>query len=181
MQQKFSRRNILRHVLRHIVTSLSTAIVLAIAYCFFITYIDFEILLSTQLIPYAIAIAIGLVVTLPGLSITASRRISSIFLAIYCVATIGLTPLLLGDRLPFVRLYQDLHPGMTIDQVQQQIARHYPPNGKYGQPLLEQSMANGRPVDNRISIFRDPDDRRRDEIFITVADGRVANIGYIDD
>jgi hypothetical protein len=171
MQQKFPRLNILRRI----VIPLSTTIVLTIVYYFFTIYIDFVILLSTQPMPYAIAIAIGLVVTLPGLSVTASRKISSILLGIYCVVTIGVTPLLLGDRPPFVRLYQDLHHGMTIAQVQQQIARHYPPNGKYRQPLFEQSTAKD------ISIFRDPSNRSRDEIFITVTDGKVANVGYIDD
>jgi hypothetical protein len=171
MKRQFPRLNILRHMIIPVVT----ALLLTIVWFLFITFIHFTVLLSTQLLPYVLAIMIGAVVALPGLAHHASRKVSAILLGIFCMATIGYDFVAPDERKPFVVFYQDIRPGMTITQVQQKLDQHYPPNGQPIKPVITPSEPD------RFVIFLNPNDRRWNEITMLVKDGKVVNTAYIDD
>jgi hypothetical protein len=152
-----------------------TTIGLGLVWFTFLSLLDLAILWSIQPMPYIQTLLIGLCVALPGLVIRVSRKPTIILLSIFCVATIGLNFHDFSGRKEFVWFYHDIRPGMTVAEIQQKLDQHFPNNGKYSKPIFTQSSPNNR------SILRDPKNPDRDEIFISLDNGQVVNVGYIDD
>jgi hypothetical protein len=162
-------------IFKVLIIPLITAIGLSFVWFPFFGLLDLAIVMSVEPMPYIQTILIRLLVALPGLVISASRKPTATLLSIFAIATIGLNFSDFGGRKEFVWFYQDIHRGMTSAEIQQKLDQHFPTNGKYPKPIFTQSNPKN------YSILRDRQHRDRDEILILLDNGKVVNAGYIDD
>ena len=113
-----------------------------------------------------------------------SKRVAFLVVALVLLVppafvTVAVFPELVDARFrTYKRFYRDIEVGMTRAEVDQLIARHYPPNGKRGEPFVCEDF------ENRLSFLMDPEGDRHpncEGIQLTMKDGKVVEKSYTPD
>ncbi len=142
---------------------------------------------------YAIMLAFSLFCILPGLFSPQRRQIIWLFLGFhFCLFTLHF--LSLSPVKPFTQFQQGLTNGMTVQQVQSSMNRHFPKGGKFRRPT--QRFTDGAPVtpdedephlaatpNRAIHYTLDPTDGRYNAewVIVYLKDGHVVGSEYLGD
>ena len=114
----------------------------------------------------------------------AVQRIGLGFLAFLCFApaaflVTAIHPELVDARFRVYKaFYQDIHEGMTRDDIESILARHYPPTGPRQRPKVMDDTSD------QLGFFMNPETSREpncEGIFLTLQDGRVVGKDYSPD
>jgi prepilin signal peptidase PulO-like enzyme (type II secretory pathway) len=101
-----------------------------VVYLGIISWCDYKYGLLAQPLACLNMMLIGLVITLPGLRIIKTRRISAGLSAVFIVMMIALHFVSFSPVKSFKRLFYNIQPGMSRSAVQKLIANSFPANSK---------------------------------------------------
>jgi hypothetical protein len=127
------------------------------------------IIFSTYPQAYTIAILLGIAIDYPTFKEPDLRPISLTLLIIYTIAifTLNLPTFHFSDQArPFLLFYRNIHPGMSLTQVNQTLDRQFPSNGRFPKPIC-----GSRPIaqdKTELSCQLDPNNGNYNAEFITV-------------
>ena len=139
------------------------------------------------------ALFLILLITLPRFLLT-QRKETLWLLLIFAGFLLSLRFVDLTPRKPFLRFYHNITIGMQVDQLQLLFKQHFPPDGKFRQPVWD--FGDGSPVtpyDNEpqladkpnqsLHYTLDPDDGRFNSEWLVVyfKDGQVVGTEYLPD
>jgi hypothetical protein len=170
--------------LRQKLTLLFTAFLLTLLLGFGLLLEVVGLVFSTYPQAYPIALILGIAIAYPQLRNRSSRPIALTLLTLYGCFILSLNFAnfyIQGPVRPFVSFYRDIHPGMSQNQVQQSLDKHFPSHGNFPKPRCRDRSILQNKIE--LSCQLDPNQSAYNAEFITVhfIDDRMTYKNYSPD